>query len=71
MIEWKEIGTAPRDLERPILVCRAGEDYTLELVRWVDWKPGWWNGDVAYDLDDFTHWTETPEVPGTVVWPQP
>lgn len=58
MIEWQPIETAPKN--REILVCCDDGDGhpRFDIVEWVDWKPGWFNGDFAWGADAFTHWAE-------------
>jgi hypothetical protein len=59
-MKWQPIETAPKD-GTEILAVRLGGG--CDVVEWVDWKPGWWNGDVAHDADFFTHWMPLPEPP--------
>jgi hypothetical protein len=61
---WDDISTAPREEHKSILVT-DGE--WCDVVEWVDWKPGWYNGDVAVADGYYTHWMTLPSVPAKEV----
>ena len=61
--DWQPIETAPRKSDHKILVCSNEFFYDVEVVEWADWKGGWWNGNLAFEADDFTHWMPLPDPP--------
>lgn len=66
MSEWKPIETAPHDESVEILACDTRDGmYWIKVVQWQDWKPGWWDGEYGYSLNDFTHWMPLPNPPVT------
>lgn len=64
--DWQIIETAPKDGTRILASQGPGDSYP-DIVEWVDWKPGWYNGDITYESDVFTHWMPLPDPPQPVV----
>lgn len=63
MSEWQPIETAPHD-GSSILVCDKDETfYWPRIVEWADWKPGWWDGEHSYSINEFDFWQPLPERP--------
>jgi hypothetical protein len=59
---WQPMQTAPKD-GTEIMVCYDDAFYSPSIVSWVDWKPGWYNGDYTYDADAFDFWMPLPPPP--------
>jgi hypothetical protein len=66
MREWQRIETAPHNEDAEIIVCDVEPNfYWVKVVRWQDWKQGWWDGEYGYRANDFTHWMPLPNPPET------
>lgn len=66
---WQPIATAPRVENVRVLVVSKddigiGGLYWPVIVSWVEWGPGWWDGEGPHVSENFyTHWMPLPPPP--------